>query len=735
MPGKNSRLIFGVIAAQVSDIEQRQMLNGIIEQAQANNIDIAVFSNIYNPNEYNTALYTENQIYDLILSSEIDGLILFSEAIINTELQKNILEKLKLQSHIPIVALGVPLPNFTLPDFHFINTDDARDIESITDHLIECHGYKDIDILTGHIQVAASHIRVSGYRQSLEKHGIPFNKGKVIFGDFWVNSGKSLAQSYIRGERPFPQAVVCTNDYMAYGLLDELMVSGIKIPEKVAVTGYEYIRERIYHSPLLTTFQRNRKEIGKEAVNWLISKVRNNKFEEPSPPEGVIIPGTTCGCSSDSHFINELQTAHEEKTSSFLNLFSQLEHRLTECNSIHDYVCVIKDFLFLFRNVSEIYICLFEDWNESRPQSDTINYYRVISPDKEEPQLMHKHMLSRLMSAQSDAAAYYFCPLFFSDRLMGYIVLRYNKPDSYDYTFRNLLKAAANALEFLRMKNDIRYFIQCQNISEYYDTITGLYNQKGFKKAITTALSKSQNSSNIIMICLETQLFSPETRFDMQKNNIQTAQVIAESIRQLSHNSEAICGHISEKTYAFALIGNFSENDIPMITDKLEILLVHKDIYVKRYGINSFVCSSRLYSQSEFVYETVYSSVMEEIQHKVCRLSEKRLLPYFETLLKCRNSIYMDPAASPSINEISRRLSLSEGYFRNIYKKYFGVSYHQDCIISRISLAKYLLCTTSMSITEISSLCGYSDPKYFMRIFQSNVGQTINRYRTFFNIF
>ena len=62
------RLTFGVIAAQVSDIEQREILKSAIETAQGMDIDIAVISNIYNPNEPSDVLKKENNIYDLILS-------------------------------------------------------------------------------------------------------------------------------------------------------------------------------------------------------------------------------------------------------------------------------------------------------------------------------------------------------------------------------------------------------------------------------------------------------------------------------------------------------------------------------------------------------------------------------------------------------------------------------------------------------------------------------------------
>ncbi|MEE5994439.1 MAG: substrate-binding domain-containing protein [Oscillospiraceae bacterium] len=179
---KNKRDIYGVIAANVADIEQREILSGIISKAQELNIDVAVISNIYNPTETSEVLKAENGIYDLIQSDEFDGLILISEAIINSDVQQRILNNLKKMSHIPIVVLGTPLPDFNLPQFHFINTSDEADMEDITTHLIEHHEFTNIHILTGHHFIDASHKRVKGYQKALEKHGIAFQKENVFFG-------------------------------------------------------------------------------------------------------------------------------------------------------------------------------------------------------------------------------------------------------------------------------------------------------------------------------------------------------------------------------------------------------------------------------------------------------------------------------------------------------------------------------------------------------------------------
>jgi len=190
-------MVFGVVAANAADIEQREILSGAIRTAQSMNIDIAVISNIYNPIETADVLKAENKIYDLILSDDLDGIILISEAILNPDVQELILSRLAKRS-VPTVVVGTALEGFTLPHFHFVNTSDEKDIEDITDHLIDVHGFTDIHILTGHETVEASHKRISGYRASLEKHGIPYDESKVLFwrllDEFGTRSGEKIYQ-------------------------------------------------------------------------------------------------------------------------------------------------------------------------------------------------------------------------------------------------------------------------------------------------------------------------------------------------------------------------------------------------------------------------------------------------------------------------------------------------------------------------------------------------------------
>ena len=143
---KKNRRIIGVIGAEVSSIGQRQILEGIIEQAKLHNADVVVISNLFNPNPPEPT--GQIQIYDLIQSEDFDALILLSESIVSDELKQKIRKSL-MQKQIPVIVTGTS--TFLEPErFPVINTSDVADLEVITDHLIDEHGYTRIDMLTGH---------------------------------------------------------------------------------------------------------------------------------------------------------------------------------------------------------------------------------------------------------------------------------------------------------------------------------------------------------------------------------------------------------------------------------------------------------------------------------------------------------------------------------------------------------------------------------------------------------
>lgn len=734
---KKKRMILGVVTAEADNIEQRQILVGIIEQAQELNIDIAVFSNIYNPNVPDTEVSCENKIYKLILSQELDALILISESIVNTELQQLIKRYILQRNNIPVIIVGVYLPEFDAPNFRFINTSDENDIMDITNHLISSHGFTDIDILTGYPFLEASNLRVKGYKRALESHGIQYNDDKVFFGNFWTDSGQELAKQYIRGEIPLPEAIICANDYMAYGLLDEFSENHIRIPEDVTVVGYEYIHKRLYHAPLLTTYQRNRKALGTEAVKILYSKITNGVDITFSPPKGELIQGNSCTCGiKNEQFNQELRAARTKEFYDHLNLYSQMEHRLTECSSLNDFIRICGEYHYLVRDAHDIYLCLSDNWHDSSPddKSDIMSYRSIMPWLTEKPSVnFNQYQLSEIFGSNQEAAVYYFNPLFFSNRMFGYIVLKYDTPDTYDLIYRNWIKTISNALEFLRMKNDIKYLSKCQNLSESRDSLTGLYSEKGFEKELKFAIENAKPEQNLIMLIARTNFAVKD--IDLNNKNIMDRVNIAieaaECVKCLVQHENEFCGRLSDNVFLFAGVGSYPPDYDKILLDKLKTLICHAKLHQEKYGAHAFVCASMNRSVSEGDLNSNIRTLRLNLNRQADALTAKQVLPNYDHYAKLRNEVYSNPQKLYSTTEVCQRFELSYGHFRATYKAYFGISYHQDCIIARISLAKYLLLSTTMNVSSIAYRCGYEDEKYFMRQFRQITTYTPNQYRSF----
>ncbi|MCR5143561.1 MAG: hypothetical protein K6C68_13755 [Ruminococcus sp.] len=135
------RQIIGVVLTRTADSEQRELLRGIIPAAWRNNTDVVVISNIYNPDYDDEQLAAENDIYRLIESPDLCGLILVTEAFINPTHRKQISQLMNNRSDVPQIAVGSYFEGFQLKHCISLNTADADDIADLTEHLVTVHGF------------------------------------------------------------------------------------------------------------------------------------------------------------------------------------------------------------------------------------------------------------------------------------------------------------------------------------------------------------------------------------------------------------------------------------------------------------------------------------------------------------------------------------------------------------------------------------------------------------------
>lgn len=731
----NGKPLIAIVAARVSEREQRIMLDGIMKRADSLGYYTAVISNIYNFAEF-AHIEVENKIYELAESDRIDGIIFLAESVIGTPTQQFIYNKIT-KNKVPIIVTGTELEGHIC-----INNDVREDLRDIARHLTDVHGYTDIHVLTGPENIETSRKRVEGVRDALLEKGADLPAENVIYGDFWISSGKALAMEYIDGKRNLPKAIVCTNDYMAYGLIDTFLMYNIDLPDDVTVIGYEYSGGRFYHSPILTTYLRNRPAIGERAVSELHFILTGEKPEE-IPLGGCMICGDTCSCGIDKKYLREeLEEVHREKFHNSMTVCGNFEQQLALCRSLNDYIGALQAYAYLIRNLKGLYLCLYEDWCNLNEKSQLdvssndkmMTLYRIFSPlnaDSAPMYFRRNKLFTEELYGAGEKMFLYFVPMFTYGIDMGYFIFQYTEPDGYDPVTTDWLNAAVNALNVLRMKNDINELLENNNLTAFHDTLTGLYNKEGLLRELKTSLANAEKETMFSAVMVKLGIFSDHSRIDEKEQQIKLDVETAGCLKKFALDSRAFCARLPGERYVCAVLGKLPEDYDKTITDRLKTLIVHSNIFKEFKKSDMIVHSGATVPASEVSPEEILEKLSEEINDMTAELYDKRKSSGYGDYIDLRTAIYAAPEKKWDAQEVCREFHLSCGYFRAAYKKTFGVSFHHDLIQSRISLAKYLLMTTSLNLTAIAQRCGYEDDKYFLRQFRQQTGVSPNLYRRF----
>lgn len=179
----------------------------------------------------------------------------------------------------PTVLLGERI--FHGPVDH-ITMSNVAAAQAATQHLIDI-GRQRIALIGAHPGelVGSAILRVQGYEAALHAAGIAVDPALVVEAGWWQRpeGAKSMARLLGSGT-PF-DAVFCLNDSLALGALRVLHQHGLRVPDDVAIMGFDDIEETRYSTPTLTTIAPGRRQIARLAVEMLITRIQNRSERRP----------------------------------------------------------------------------------------------------------------------------------------------------------------------------------------------------------------------------------------------------------------------------------------------------------------------------------------------------------------------------------------------------------------------------------------------------------------------
>ena len=217
-----------------------------------------------------------------------DGIVAFVDSLPDEELARF------HQIEFPVVLIHRSSPpELNIPCVTIENKDGAR---TLVDHLIEVHGYRRIAFLAGREEHEDSFWREMGYRESLAAHGIPFDPHLVAMGGFDRQEAQAATECWLMEGVEF-DAVFSGDDESAIGVLAALNRAGKRVPQEIAVVGFDDTDLSRYLNPPLTTVRAPIEQVGRQAIEQLVRLIRGGKPESLVLLPTELVVRRSCGCS------------------------------------------------------------------------------------------------------------------------------------------------------------------------------------------------------------------------------------------------------------------------------------------------------------------------------------------------------------------------------------------------------------------------------------------------------
>jgi len=222
-----------------------------------------------------TAQGDEHRIANYVRNRHADGVILMS-----LHGDDPILGMLERQ-HLPAVLSGRPLSNHVIP---YVDSDNVGGARMAVDYLA-AQGRKNIVTIAGPQEMCAAIDRLDGFKEGLPSGVRRSWRRTVAYGSFTEESGEAAMRELL-DRVPDLDAVFAANDLMAAGALRVLKAAGRKVPDDVALVGFDDSSIARHTDPQLTSVRQPIEELGRNMAKLLLTQLRPGE----GLPEPVVLP-------------------------------------------------------------------------------------------------------------------------------------------------------------------------------------------------------------------------------------------------------------------------------------------------------------------------------------------------------------------------------------------------------------------------------------------------------------
>ena len=453
---------FAIIIAQIDGNYQKTLMQGMLKEAKRVGASLDVYTNfrvtdLY-PNLGSRHFAGEKSIFFHIPYEKYDGIIVCLEMLrYKDDMRQWMQQEIREKFEGPVISLEYNSE-------HFVNVmhDDAEAMTMVVRHLFEEHGYTDYAFLSGPKEHPHAQMRLKGFVKGLEQCGLSLNEENVYEGDFWYDSGVETAEAMIRNGK-LPQVLVCASESMAIGAYRVFLRNGIRVPEDVALTGFDALDEGLDEDMSITSMIRDGEDEGREAVCVLYSELTGEVMPVISKKPSPLLVRNSCGCSereftfSNQNSIAPLRPVNYGRYNNFYSNYNFMLENLLESKSFQYCVERLQAFLRFLGEFDQFAVCLYENWFEEADMKEKCcrETYVEYEADGQTMKACAPHRKIKrgedFRMKQDEIVVSYYTPIYYQENAMGYSILRLSgaslPPECYQGYQKNInvaLKAAAD---------------------------------------------------------------------------------------------------------------------------------------------------------------------------------------------------------------------------------------------------------------------------------------------------
>jgi DNA-binding LacI/PurR family transcriptional regulator len=241
-----------------------EIIRGAVDAAAATGMNISLFVPAHDapPEVYHDMLSREGSL------ASVAGVLL-----IGTRVQDPAIAKCR-ERKIPFVVVSNSVPD---PDVTSVDCDNITGAHEATVHLLHL-GHRTVAFIGGPEGSANARDRFEGYRSALEEAGVPVDPALIAGGHFEEQKGRNAMQRLL-SRKDRPTAVFAANDVMALGAMKAIKREGLRIPQDIAIVGFDDIPLAQHVEPALTTVHQPIYQLGRLAAETLVNNLKEGRHE------------------------------------------------------------------------------------------------------------------------------------------------------------------------------------------------------------------------------------------------------------------------------------------------------------------------------------------------------------------------------------------------------------------------------------------------------------------------